>query len=111
MATAKIMLKTRRFIYAVFMCHLASEKLLKGLYAKKTGQNPPKTHDLVFLTSLTGINLPIELKDFIDYLNGLSVPTRYPDELAKLLKEYTQKRTTEIVLKTQKLLLWLKKNC
>jgi len=33
--TAKAMFKTRRYIYAVFMCHLSIEKALKGLYVKK----------------------------------------------------------------------------
>ena len=30
--TAEHMLKTRRYIYVLFMCHLSVEKLLKALY-------------------------------------------------------------------------------
>ncbi len=43
------MFDNRRYIYAVFMCHLAIEKALKGLYAQKLNEIPPKTHNLIFL--------------------------------------------------------------
>jgi HEPN domain-containing protein len=37
--TAETLLKTGRYIYAVFMCHLSIEKALKGLYAQKFEQD------------------------------------------------------------------------
>lgn len=42
--TAEAMFKSRRYIHAVFMCHLCIEKALKGLYTKRLSQTPPKTH-------------------------------------------------------------------
>jgi HEPN domain-containing protein len=50
-----------------------------------------------------------DLREFIDNLNDLSVPTRYPDELDKLLKDYKKEDTFEVLEKTKKLLLCLKK--
>jgi HEPN domain-containing protein len=50
-----------------------------------------------------------DLWEFIDNLNDLSVPTRYPDELDKLLKDYKKEDTFEVLEKTKKLLLCLKK--
>ena len=47
--TAKAMLDAGRFIYCVFMCHLALEKILKAFVAIETKQLPPKTHDLIAL--------------------------------------------------------------
>jgi hypothetical protein len=41
-------------------------------------------------------------------LNDLSVPTRYPDELESLLKQYKKDRTEKILVQTKELLLWLK---
>lgn len=35
METAEFMLNGGRYFYAVFMCHLAIEKALKGLYQKR----------------------------------------------------------------------------
>ena len=44
--TANDLLEKGRIFYAVFMCHLAVEKALKGLFWRKLGSIPPKTHDL-----------------------------------------------------------------
>jgi HEPN domain-containing protein len=69
------------------MCHLSIEKALKGLYSKNFQKSPPKTHNLNYLYELIQLNLEEDLQDFIDILNDLSVPTRYPDELERLLKD------------------------
>ncbi|MFH1259540.1 MAG: HEPN domain-containing protein [Elusimicrobiota bacterium] len=106
--TAKAMFTTRRYIYAVFMCHLALEKALKGFYSKIQKKNPPRTHDLNFLAKNINLELPEDLRMFLNNLNDLSVPTRYPDELKHILKEYNKLRTEKILAQTQKILLWLK---
>ena len=108
MDTAKSMLKTGKFIYAVFMCHLATEKVIKGIYSKVIKKDPPKTHDLVYLSELTSLDLPEDLAKFLDSLNDLSIPTRYPDELEKIICQYNRERTKEIIKKTEKLLQCLK---
>lgn len=84
--TAKAMFESRKYIYTVFMCHLSIEKALKGLYAKKFEEDSSKTHDLSYLTKKIELNPPKLYQDFLDDLNDLSVPARYPDELEKLLK-------------------------
>lgn len=106
--TAKAMFETGRYIYAVFMCHLSIEKALKGLYTKSFQKDPAKTHDLNYLCKKINIRLPEELQKFMDDLNDLSVPTRYPDELEKLLKQYNKIRTERILKLTKDLLSWLK---
>jgi HEPN domain-containing protein len=50
MKTAEAMFKSKRYIYAVFMCHLSIEKVLKGLYAQMLPEVPPKTHNRGFLS-------------------------------------------------------------
>lgn len=109
LATAVDMFKAGRYIYCVFMCHLAVEKILKSIYVRKNNQNPPKTHDLSYLCETIQISLPENLNNFIDDLNELSVPTRYPDYLAKILKEYRKKETETILLLSKKFILWAKK--
>jgi HEPN domain-containing protein len=64
MGTAISMFKTERFIYAVFMCHLAIEKVIKGIYSKVIKKDPPKTHDLVYLSELTSLNFRKTLQNF-----------------------------------------------
>lgn len=107
--TAEAMFKTGRYIYTVFMCHLSIEKALKGLYVLKFQKNPPKIHNLNYFYEKIGIQLKKDLENFLDNLNDLSVPTRYPDELERLLKDYKKENTKEVLKKTKELLTCLKK--
>ena len=109
LGTAEAMFRSRRYIYAIFMCHLCLEKALKGLLAKR-GEIPPKSHDLVFLLDRIGIDIPEQHADFLEMLNEVSVPTRYPEELAKLLAQYPRKRTAEIMGLCREVYEWLR-NC
>ncbi len=83
--TAQAMFSTGRYVYIVFMCYLALEKILKALYFKTLNVNPPKTHDLLFLISKIDRKLPDEKMNFLKILNNASIPTRYPEDLAKVL--------------------------
>lgn len=106
--TASAMLETGKYIYTVFMCHLSIEKALKGLYTKKFKKDPPKAHDLVYFVKKIELSVPQPYQDFLKTLNELSVPTRYPDELEKLLQQYSKERTKALLSQTKELLQWLK---
>ena len=108
MKTAEAMFNSKRYIYAVFMCHLAVEKALKGLFSLNLDQIPPKTHNLIYLVEKIQLELPGKLYDFIFTLNGLSVPTRYPDDLQKLLKDYNKQKTGKVLEQGKETLKWLK---
>ena len=72
--TAQAMFSTGRYVYTVFMCHLALEKILKALYFKTLNVNPPKTHDLLFLISKIDRELPDEKINFLKILpSGFSI--------------------------------------
>ncbi|MBN1879370.1 HEPN domain-containing protein [bacterium] len=105
--TASYMFDGKRFFYAVFMCHLALEKALKGLYAQVSGTIPPKTHNLVYLTEKAGIKPPENLSEFMHQLNGVSIPTRYPDDLENLKSNFTRDRTADLLEKSKECLAWL----
>ncbi len=94
-------------MYTVFMCHLSLEKALKGLYAENIRKEPPKTHNLLYLIEKMKLKLPEDLHDFISTLNRVSVPTRYPDDLQRILKDYDKKKTKEILDQSKKVLQWL----
>lgn len=105
--TAIAMFKTKRYIYTVFMCHLSIEKALKGLYTKRVNRIPPKVHNLVYLCEKIDLDPPDKYKVFIEGLNSVSMPTRYPEELKVLIKEYNSDKTAEILKKNKELLKWL----
>ena len=107
MDTADYMFRGGRYMYTVFMCHLSLEKALKGRYAEKLGKEPPKTHNLLYLLEKMKLTLPEALFDFISTLNRVSVPTRYPDDLQRILKDYDKKKTKEVLDQSKQVLQWL----
>jgi HEPN domain-containing protein len=108
--TAKAMLRSKRYIYVIFMCHLAIEKLLKGIVAQKINKIPPKTHDLYLLLKLSKIQIPSLHQEIISHLNEASIPTRYPEDISKISKQYNKKVAINYLKATEGLLKWLKIN-
>lgn len=106
--TAKALFDSGRYIYTIFMCHLSIEKALKGLLAQQFKKDPPKIHNLNYFCDKLKITINDDFQNFIDTLNTLSVPTRYPDTLERLLKDYKKEKTKKILEQTGKLLIWLK---
>ena len=88
MDTADYMFDGGRYFYAVFMCHLSIEKALKGLYRKKVNQEP--------------------IGRFVVKLNEASVATRYPEEIRKLQRDFTQRVVKSILSDGRKTLQWIK---
>ncbi len=60
--TAEHMLRTGRYLYVVFMCHLAIEKTLKALVCEATNASPPRIHDLQRLAALANVTLEPALR-------------------------------------------------
>ncbi|MFQ5668814.1 MAG: HEPN domain-containing protein, partial [Candidatus Binatia bacterium] len=86
--TAEAMLTSRRYVYVVFMCHLALEKTLKGLWAEAKNELAPRIHDLLYLLRRLDLTPPARDADFIAAINRASIPTRYPEDLAKMVRLY-----------------------
>jgi len=108
--TADHMFETKRYIYVLFMCHLATEKLIKALYEATTKEIPPKTHNLVLLLSKISLDVPEEHLRTIEALNDISILTRYPEDIKALVKAFHQERVGDYLQKTKRVLKWLKKD-
>ncbi len=108
METADVMFDKGRYIYTVFMCHLSIEKALKGLYQKRLNELPPKVHNLIYLAEKTGISLPENLNDDMIYLNRLSIPTRYPEDLQKTQAVLNREKSLEVLEQSREMLKWIK---
>jgi HEPN domain-containing protein len=109
MDTARFMSNGGRYFYAVFMCHLSIEKALKGLYQERLKEIPPKVHNLIYLLNKIGIKPPEEIGRFLIKLNEAHVVTRYPEDIEKLQRDYTQAITKDIITKSMEALEWIKK--
>jgi HEPN domain-containing protein len=108
--TARHMLATRRYLYVVFLYHLALEKILKAHVAEVTQTLPIKTHDLIYLVKRIGLELPQASLELIGKINTASIPTRYPDDLQRSLKEFPEPVASDYLKRTTELVEWLKQH-
>ena len=65
-------------------------------------------HNLVYLLNKIGMKPPEIQAKFLIKLNEASVPTRYPETLEILKKDYTQSVVKDILLKSKEVLEWIK---
>lgn len=61
--TARVTLGARRWAPTVFFAQQAAEKALKAVWLERTGEAPPRTHDLVRLAEMTGCDARPEQLD------------------------------------------------
>jgi HEPN domain-containing protein len=106
--TAEFMAGGGRYFYAVFMCHLAIEKALKGLYQERLQGTPPKTHNLVYLMNQIGLRPDPDRARMIATLNSANITTRYPEDLDQLRSSYTEEIAARILTETREALAWIK---
>jgi HEPN domain-containing protein len=99
---------TRRFLYVVFLCHLTIEKLLKALINEKSNSPPARSHDLIFLLKEGGLTPQPERLEFIGKINNASIPTRYPADIQRALKDYNQTIAQTYLDATIEVAKWLK---
>jgi HEPN domain-containing protein len=65
-------------------------------------------HNLLYFVDELHLELPPDMDAFLTRLNGLSIPTRYPDELRRMTREYDRARTDAVIGQSRKALEWLK---
>lgn len=108
--TARHMFTTERYLYVIFLCHLSIEKMLKAHVAEVTRTVPIKSHDLIYFVKKCELELPENYLDFIGKINSASIPTRYPDDLQRALKEYPKSVAKDYLNQTIELVQWLKQH-
>lgn len=108
--TAQHMYKSGRYIYTIFFCHLALEKILKAKAQEVTGKLPPKTHNLRYLLNLSTLEVPEDILEFLSKLSDVSIPTRYPEDFTKLLDAYDKRKVSEYKDKTKEAFEWIRKS-
>jgi HEPN domain-containing protein len=109
--TADAMLNSGRWLYVVFMCQQAVEKLVKGLYVLYVDDDVPKTHNIRALIekfeNLLPEDVTVERYELFEdltvhYLNG-----RYADYKQKLSECLNEQSAKEFLKKTREAFTWL----
>lgn len=99
--TAEAMLETGRYLYVVFMCQQAIEKILKAIYCQNKNELPPRTHNLLYLTDILELKVTDADKTLLSVLNQFYLETRYPGERSRLAKEMDKIKADEYLNKTK----------
>ena len=109
--TAEAMLETQRLLYVGFMCHQAVEKILKAYYEHKKSEEPPYTHNLVYLSDLNNIFgiMSEDQKNLLSKLQPLNIRARYPSYKEKLFRELTSEVCKPLIAETKEFVKWVKK--
>jgi HEPN domain-containing protein len=106
--TMNDMYKTKHYDWALFMGHLTIEKLLKALYFKTTGENPPLIHDLRRLAEKINLSLSEDRIIQLDSISRFNIRARYDDYKQSFYKLCTVEFTDEWISKINECRLWIK---
>ena len=106
--TAKSMLTSGRYLYVVFMCQQALEKIIKALYVNTFDTEPPRSHNLTFILNKIGITTLPERLNLLNRLSAHYINNRYPEYKSKLSNLLDKTDAEEYLTKTEGVYTWLK---
>ncbi len=95
------------YSYALFFGHLTLEKLLKGLCVQLSGENPPRSHRLVYLAEKADLILDEAHIEILEVVTDFNLEARYPDEKFSFYKRCTKEFTKEHLDKIEEMKTWL----
>jgi len=105
--TARAMWDSGRFLYVLFCCQQAVEKMLKAVIAERSGQCPPRLHNLLRLAKHAGVELDQSQTVLMEDLSRYYVQSRYPEELPALSRDLDRHTCEKVLNQTQEQMQWL----
>ena len=109
--SAEAMFETGRWVYVVFMCQQAIEKLLKGLYILYSEDEPPRTHKLSRLIDFYSEKLPEDIDEdryaLFDRLSAFYISGRYTEYKDKMSQSADIEEAKDLLDKTKETFAWL----
>jgi HEPN domain-containing protein len=95
--------------YALFMGHLALEKLLKAMVVRSANKHAPYTHSLPLLASQLQIKIPQKIIKRLARFMEFHFEARYPREQKKFYRKCTKAFTDRNLRHIREVFEWLKK--
>lgn len=83
------------------------EKALKAVIVGKTGEFPPRLHNLLRLAEVAGLALEGDVFDFLGEVSGYYIQTRYPEEIESMDQDVTRETADEALRRTEEVAQWL----
>jgi HEPN domain-containing protein len=109
--TAESMFIASRWLYVVFMCQQAIEKLCKGLYLLFIDDNIPRIHDINSLLAKFEDRLPAAVtydkRQLFAKLSTFYLNNRYPEYKGKLSTSLNKEEAKTVLDNSKEAFLWL----
>ena len=104
--TAELLISQNKILHGLFFCHLSIEKAIKAHFVKIKKEIPPKTHNLIYLSEVTGIELNEEKNLLLGVLMRFQLEGRYPEYQPVIP---SKEKASEYLSASKDLVQWLKK--
>lgn len=109
--TAQAMLEAGRWLYVVFMCQQAIEKLCKGLYLVFIDDEVPRIHDINSLITKFADKLSDPIDDdkrlLFAKLSAFYLNNRYPEYKQHLSLSLGKEEAQDVLHKSKEVFKWL----
>lgn len=109
LASAEALVKAKHFDHALFFCHLALEKLLKGLVWKRTDTPPLPIHDLVKLTKQAKLTTSAKQQEQFKEITTWNIEARYDTYKRDFYRKATQSFAVGWLAAAKELFIWIQK--
>jgi HEPN domain-containing protein len=111
LTTADAMFEAGRWLYVVFICEQAIEKLCKGLYVLYKDDDVPRVHSISQIVKRFEDSLSVAVTDeqyqFFNRLSSFYLEARYPEYMQKLSALLNEQEAQDILYKTREVFSWL----
>jgi HEPN domain-containing protein len=106
--TMLVLFESKRYNWALFMGHIATEKLLKAYFVKKNKSHAPYTHNLYRLAELCEMGISEEQAEWLFKITTFNINARYDDYKKEFYAMCTADFTKEWIEKIKKIQQWIK---
>ncbi|MCL2220656.1 MAG: HEPN domain-containing protein [Chitinispirillia bacterium] len=111
LGTADTLYVGGRWLYVVFMCQQAIEKLVKALYILYVDDEIPRIHNITKLVKYFEGKLPVGIPhdryDLFDRLSTFYLNNWYPDAISKIGAQVTESVAGAVLTETKGAFAWL----
>jgi len=106
--TMLVLFDAKSYHWALFMGHIAIEKLLKAYIVKQTGSHAPHTHNLYRLAEYGSLEISEEYADWLFKITTFNLNARYDDYKKEFYAICTVAFAKEWIEKIKTLQQWIK---
>lgn len=107
LASAESIFKNGNYDWALYIAHLALEKILKAYFVAVKDEIPPKIHKLDRIAELSGLQLMEEQEELLKIVNEFNLEARYPDYKKKFKEICTKDFADNYLTQIKQLHEWI----